>query len=262
MVERAPVGDIDLYYQDTGDGPPVVFLHGAGGNHLVWWQQVAAFAAGYRCIVPDQRMYGFSADAPDGPGVDAFVDDLAALLDHLGVERAALVAQSMGGWTAAGFAAEYPDRVAALVLADTPAGIVDIDGGEGDEDGEDDDELDISLAYSDALADELQFLYQSISGLNVHAPDGVVADLAELHVDPAPIVEAELPVLVLVGEDDALTPVPLVRSVHERLDGSTFVTVPGAGHSVYFERPAAFNALVAEFLDEHGYAPAGPATVG
>lgn len=251
MVERAPVGDIDLYYQDVGAGPPVVFLHGAGGNHLVWWQQVAAFADAHRCIVPDQRMYGFSADAPDGPGVDAFVDDLAALLDHLGIERAALVAQSMGGWTAAGFAAEFPDRVAALVLADTPAGIVDIDP---DAERDDDADLDISLAYSDALADELQFLYRSISGLNVHTPDGVIADLADRHVDPAPIVAADLPVLVLAGEDDALTPVPLVRAVHERLEGSTFVTVPDAGHSVYFERPAEFNALVAEFLDEHGYA--------
>lgn len=245
MVECAPVGGIDLYYQDVGEGPPVVFLHGAGGNHLVWWQQVPAFADDYRCIVPDQRMYGLSADAPDGPGVEAFVDDLAALLDHLGVERAALVAQSMGGWTAAGFAAEHPDRVAALVLADTPAGIVDIDPGDG--------EVDVSRAYADALADELQFLYRSISGLNVHTPEGVVADLAAFDVDPGRLVEADLPVLVLAGEDDVLTPVPLVREVHERLDGSTFVTVPGAGHSVYFERPEEFNDLVAAFLDEHGY---------
>lgn len=253
MVERAPVGDVDLYYQDVGEGPPVVFLHGAGGNHLSWWRQVAAFADSHRCLVPDQRMYGFSADAPDGPGVEAFADDLAALLDHLGLSRVALVAQSMGGWTAAGFTAEQPDRVAALVLADTPAGIVDIDPAETEDGDSEEGELDLSLAYSDALADELQFLYQSISDLNVHAPEGVVADLATLRVDPAPIVASDVPVLVLAGEDDALTPVPLVREVHERLDGSTFVTVPDAGHSVYFERPEAFNALVAEFLADHGH---------
>jgi len=256
MGERASVNGIDLHYQDVGEGPPVVFLHGAGGNHLSWWQQVPAFRGSHRCLVPDQRGFGFSADVPDGPGVDAFVDDLADLLDHLGIERAALVAQSMGGWTAAGFTARHPDRVAALVLADSPAGIVDMRSDEdtADDGGEDgDDDLDLTLAYSDALAADKQFLYQSISDLNVHTDD-VVDDLAEFRVDPAPIVESDVPVLVLAGEDDALTPVPLIEAVHERLDGSEFVTVPDSGHSIYFERPAAFNRLVDEFLREHGHA--------
>jgi 3-oxoadipate enol-lactonase len=257
MVERARINGIDLHYQDVGEGPPVVFLHGAGGNHVSWWQQTAHFADDHRCLVPDQRMYGFSADESDGPGVEAFVDDLGALLDHCGVERAALVAQSMGGWTAAGFASEHPDRVAALVLADTPAGIVDIDPDateDADDPEADDEALDLTLAYSDALAPEKQFLYQSISGLNRHTPEGVVADLATLDVDPDPIVENDLPVLVLAGEDDALTPVPLVEAVHERLPGSEFVTVPDSGHSIYFERPGEFNRLVGEFLREAGHA--------
>lgn len=263
MVEHARVDGIDLHYQDVGTGAAVVFLHGAGGNHMSWWQQTAHFSGEYRCVVPDQRMYGFSADEPDGPGVEAFVDDLAGLLDHLGIERTALVAQSMGGWTAAGFASQYPDRVSALVLADTPAGIADIDpaatdgtreGADADaaDDADaDDEELDLSLAYSDALAPEKQFLYESIAGLNRHTPEGVIADLAGLTVDTEPIVRGDVPVLVLAGEDDALTPVPLVETVHERLPGSEFVTVPDAGHSVYFERPDEFNRIVGEFLGTH-----------
>lgn len=251
MVKSVGVNGIELYYEDVGEGPPVVFLHGAGGNHLVWWQQLAAFSDGYRCIAPDQRMFGFSEDVPDGPGVEGFVDDLVGLLDRLEIEDVALVSQSMGGWTAAGFASEHPERVAAMVLADTPAGIVDIDPEAST--GNDDEDLDLSLAYTETLNEAMQFLYESISGLNRHAPDDVVVQLAELMVDPTPIVDGVDPVMVIAGEEDALTPVPLVRAVHERLPGSSFVTVPRAGHSVYFERPKEFNRLLRTFLADAGY---------
>jgi 3-oxoadipate enol-lactonase len=87
-----------LYYEDTGGASPaVLFLHGAGGNHLSWWQQVPAFAEEYRCVTVDQRGFGRSPDLPGGPGVEALAGDALALLDHLGLARAAVVAQSMGG---------------------------------------------------------------------------------------------------------------------------------------------------------------------
>src|SRR5262245_54827249 len=107
-------------YEDTGgSGPAVLFLHGAGGNHLSWWQQVPAFADEYWCVTVDQRGFGQSPDVPGGPGPGALATDALALLDHLGIERAALVAQSMGGWAAAGAAVQAPDRVWAVVMANT-----------------------------------------------------------------------------------------------------------------------------------------------
>src|SRR3990172_6186112 len=63
-----PVNGIRLYYQSYGTGPALVFAHGAGGNHLSWWQQVPFFAARYRCVVFDQRAFGRSADAAGGAG--------------------------------------------------------------------------------------------------------------------------------------------------------------------------------------------------
>ena len=109
-----------LYYEDTGgNGPTVLFLHGAGGNHLSWWQQVPVFAEEYRCVTVDQRGFGQSPDVAGGPGPAALATDAIALLDHLGIARAALVAQSMGGWAAVGAAVQAPERFWAIALANT-----------------------------------------------------------------------------------------------------------------------------------------------
>src|SRR2546426_7817142 len=109
-----------LYYEDTGgNAPTLLFLHGAGGNHLSWWQQVPVFAEEYRCVTVDQRGFGQSPDVPGGPGPAALATDAIALLDHLQIVKAALVAQSMGGWAAVGAAVGAPERCWAIVLANT-----------------------------------------------------------------------------------------------------------------------------------------------
>ena len=109
---------IDCYYEDHGEGPPVVFLHGAGGNHMSWWQQIPVFSDRYRCITIDHRGFARSTD-PRGEGSSRFTDDLEALLASLEIERAALVAQSMGGRTASAFMLRHPAQVSALVMCDT-----------------------------------------------------------------------------------------------------------------------------------------------
>ncbi|HKS92033.1 MAG TPA: alpha/beta hydrolase, partial [Tepidiformaceae bacterium] len=93
----------NLYYESHGDGPAIVFAHGAGGNHLSWWQQVPYFRERYRCITFDHRGFGRSVDPGTTPAQRAFPEDLRGLLDGLGIERAFLVAQSMGGSTCLGF---------------------------------------------------------------------------------------------------------------------------------------------------------------
>src|SRR5262245_24114665 len=109
-----------LYYEDSGGaGCAVLFLHGAGGNHLSWWQQVPVFAEDYRCVTVDQRGFGQSLDRAGGPGPAALAPDALALLDHLGIARAAVVAQSMGGWAAVGAAIQAPARFWAVVMANT-----------------------------------------------------------------------------------------------------------------------------------------------
>src|SRR5208282_3636413 len=119
---RLEIGNFSLYYERVGGGAPIVFLHGLGGNHLSWWQQVPYFMRSFECVTVDQRGFGLSPD-PDGLFNRAHASDLGALLDHLKINKAVLVGQSMGGWTIVGYALEHPERVAAMVMADTPGGI-------------------------------------------------------------------------------------------------------------------------------------------
>ena len=112
-----------LYFECVGDGDPLVLCHGAGGNHAIWWQQVPVFADRHAVITWDHRGFGRSSDRARESGPTVAVQDLGAILDHLGIERMDLVGQSMGGWTALGFALARPERVRSLVLADTLGGI-------------------------------------------------------------------------------------------------------------------------------------------
>jgi len=247
MLDHALVDGIDLHYRTAGEGPPLVFLHGFSGNHLSWWQQLPAFAGEYRCLAPDQRRFGLTADEEDGPGAAAFVDDLVALLDHLGHDRVALVGHSMSGWPAASFATQSPDRVAALVLSGSPGGLVSPERHETLR-----EEATGTLPDVDPLTPELEFLSDAITELNRHAPAAfkdVHPVLERLPTDADTIVEAGIPTFLIAGEADPFMPPAAVEAVSERLDGAEFAIVEGAGHSANFERPDRFNRHVGSFLD-------------
>ena len=251
----ARINGIALYYEIHGEGPAVVLAHGAGGNHLSWWQQVPYLSQYFRCVTFDHRGFGASRDLPDGPGADAFIEDLRQLLEHLGIERTALVAQSMGGWTSLGFASKYPDRVTALALCDTTAGI-------------DNPEIACEMkslqatmprqltvvlqrAYSTQFPQREParcFLYQQISGLNVHVPADLLTKLTAMRHRVEPLIERRVPTTLLVGEDDVLTPAKTMELMARQIPHARFVKVPAAGHSVYFERPNEFNRIMLEFL--------------
>jgi len=112
-----------LYYEVTGAGPAIVFTHGLGGNHLSWWQQVPHFAHRHTCVTFAHRGFAPSSDIPGGPDPADYAGDLAALIDHLALDRIFLVAQSMGGWACLEYALVNPERVRALVLASTAGAI-------------------------------------------------------------------------------------------------------------------------------------------
>ena len=247
MLERVSVDGVDLFCTVRGEGPPLAFLHGFSGNHLSWWQQVPAFEGSYRCLAPDQRGFGLSADAPDGPGASAFVDDLAAVLGALDAGRVALVGHSMSGWTAAAFAARHPDRVAALVLSGTPAGLLSRERHEEllEQAGTD------GFPEPDPLDPERAFLSESITELNRHAPpsfDEVRPIVERFETDPDRL--AGVPTLAVAGEFDPFMPPAALEALADRLGDVTVATVEGAAHSANFERPEAFNDAVGAFLEE------------
>lgn len=236
-------GDFDLYYEDVGEGPPVVFCHGFSDTHLSWFRNLANLSEDYRCIAPDQRSFGRSVD-PTDRGVAALADDLVALLDHLDLEEAALVGHSMGGWPVASAASQHPDRVAGLVLSATPGGLIEPDRHR---------ELMAAGSVSELaevpLPPDLQFLAGALDATNTDSPEeweDTRAILDEFPLDPD-TVAAEVPTSLVAGEADEFMPAIAVQAVADTLNADSTI-VEGAAHSVFFEQPAAFNSHVRAFL--------------
>lgn len=250
----ARVNGIDLYYESHGEGPAVVFLHGRGGNHLAWYQQVAAFRDRYRCIAIDHREFGLSREAPDGPGRSAFVEDLRQLLEQLGVQRACLVGQSMGGFTALGYATQFPERVSGIVLSDTSGGVRDeriLAAFRRSLPALPPDVAIRALSEGFRKRDPVQsFLYAEIGRLAPPVRESLEGLLTSEDGPSAQELRGfSVPTLVLVGEDDIVVPPDIARIVAECIPGARLAIVPGAGHSVYFEKPAEFNQHLGEFLE-------------
>lgn len=247
----------DIYYEETGGGPPIIFAHGAGGNHLSWWQQIPLFAKSYRCVAFDHRGWGRSVPT-GGPGPAAFVDDLLALMDELRIERAALVAQSMGGWSCLGAALKAPERVAALVMADTLGGLLtesmrepyEVARAAVREQGLE------SLAYDRGLRERdpaLAFLYEEIMALNPPRDPAMLNTLREQTPDPDAVAALTMPILWVVGGNDPIMPPSCMRLAAELVPGSQYYEIPATGHSVYFERATEFNGQLNRFLVDSGW---------
>jgi 3-oxoadipate enol-lactonase len=250
------IDGFQLYYEVHGQGDPLVFAHGVGGNHAHWFNQVALFADRYQVIVFDHRGFGNSRD-PGGPGRSRFVEDLRALLDHLGLDRVTLVAQSMGGGTCVGFTAAYPERVKALVLADTVIGFKLPEGLAAEvavqrKAGESLSQLERVLSKRTREENKpVALAYLQMSSFNLvnrHTAGGSFGD----GMTPEALVATGIPVLFLVGSEDVLAPPPIVRQLQALVPGSTYVEIDGPGHSVYFEAPDAFNDAVQTWLDAAG----------
>jgi 3-oxoadipate enol-lactonase len=247
-----------FYYEDTGGhGPTVLFLHGAGGNHLSWWQQVPVFAEEYRCVTVDQRGFGQSPDVAGGPGPAALATDAIALLDHLGIGQAALVAQSMGGWAAVGAAVGAPARFWAVVMANTVGNLTNPEIAALRQQLAAASPPRPAVLWHAALGETFRkeqpvrsFLYAQIAGTNAPLPAEFRDQLGRLTTPVERYAATRVPTLFLTSDEDGLIWPELSEKVHQHVAGSRFVRVPAAGHSTYFERPEVFNREVGAFLEE------------
>ena len=248
----ALINDTQMFYESHGAGPAIVFAHGRGGNHLSWWRQVAAFQEGYRCVTFDQRGWGLTEGPAGAPNPATVSADLLALLDYLEIDRAVLVAQSMGGISSLRVALHHPDRVAGLLLADTTGGIGDASVVSLLADVHPPEDP-LRRALSDGfIADhpDLMFLFGSIGRINQPMPLSVVSDMFRNPEGPqaSDLAAMTVPTLLVVGEEDAIFPVHVIEAAHRLIPGSRLAVVPGAAHSTHFEQADAFNQLLREFI--------------
>ena len=251
---RVASGDEEIYFEVAGDGDEVVVLgHGLGGNHAVWFQQVPVLGERYRVVTWDQRGFGMSSNRAGASGPPAAVNDLRAVLDHLSIERAHLVGQSMGGWAVVGFALRSPERVRSIVLADTIAGIgneaigaaMRTPSGRVVEPGV----VGAHRAVGPSFDRTPAFLYQQLGGFRTDLDEAdMIGKLFSTHHAADDVSRLAVPVLCIVGSEDDLMPPAAIREVAAVFRDARVVEIAGAGHSPYFERPDEWNAAVLDFL--------------
>ncbi|MBC7895794.1 MAG: alpha/beta fold hydrolase [Cytophagaceae bacterium] len=247
-------------YDDVGSGDPIVFLHGFPHRRTLWAPQLGAIMVRARCIAPDLR--GFGETPPAGPySMDRYADDVAELLDHLRVERAVVCGLSMGGYVAFSLWRLHPDRVRGLVLMDTKA---TADTAEGLQKRKDMIALTQergSSAVADAMIsgmvgkstrERCPEIVDAMHSMLESAPvEGIVGALEALmkRVDSTPtLATITVPTMIVVGEEDALTPVKDSEALHAGIAESRLEIIAHAGHVSNFERSAAVNHVLSEFL--------------
>ncbi len=259
------VNGTTISYNDSrGSGTPALFFNAFPLNSQMWEPQLEALGDRFRLITLDLSGFGAS-DAPDDPSVysmDVFADQGKAILDELGIDKAVIAGLSMGGYATFAFLRKYPDTVIGLILADTRA---DADAPENIEKRTGQQAL-IREQGPSALTDGLlgallgqptrdkkPDVVENVRGLMDNPAAGYIGALEAMkgRVDSTgDLAGVSVPTLVIVGENDTLTPPDLSRKIHEHIGGSRLIVIPEAGHLSNLEAPEAFNGAVAEFLGD------------
>ncbi|HZQ26787.1 MAG TPA: alpha/beta fold hydrolase [Acidimicrobiales bacterium] len=253
------VRGIRLNVVTAGEGRPLLFLHGSGGDVTNWDAQLSHFAATNRVIAVDERGFGRSDRTLGDITLADYAGDVAALMAKLDVWDAVVVGLSLGGMIAQELALQMPERIAGLVLADTAGGL--------------DDEMREMLASAGrfALEEGMEPMAEAFRGA-LFAPATIegnqecidtfiaqfstgdplqhyLANKAVRELDTLSRIKAiDVPVLVICGEHDQICPPHLSRQIHEAIPGSELVLVPDAAHITNMEQPERFNAELERFL--------------
>jgi len=266
---------IEVYFEEQGEGEPLLLIMGLAGDSVAWLFQREAFAAKYRTIVFDNRGVGRTSK-PDGPyTIAAMADDAVGVLDALDIPRAHVVGVSMGGMIAQELALRHPHRVRGLVLGCTYAKPDDgvtatfddslaFFGGTKGANGE----IQVDLSNLDPMAfigrllpltftpqfimTELPKLMQVFSGVMTHGFDlrAIMAQVAATqgHDTVDRLGQISAPTLVLTGDSDMLIPPANSDVLAASIPGARLQKIAGGSHGFNFETPDAFNAAVLEFL--------------
>ncbi|MHB8872339.1 MAG: alpha/beta fold hydrolase [Myxococcaceae bacterium] len=249
---------VTLFYQDEGQGQPVLLLHGFPLSSDSFWPQLDSPPAGVRLIVPDHRGFGRSGPGEGPAEMGKLASDALSILEALKIPQAVVGGVSMGGYVALALTRLDPSKVKALVLIDTQATA--------------DDEAGKARREETARAVEsrgVEVLVESMMP-KLLAPDAPAALKARvealIRANSAKGMAAALrgmalrqdckdilarfagPTLVVVGDKDAITPPEKAKELASLVEGARLVQLPGAGHLSNLEAPAAFNRALEDFL--------------
>ena len=263
MLIQKRVGDRTFNISVEGNGDPIVFVHGFPLDHSMWADQIDAFRSSYCVISPDLRGFGSSDGGDEIVRMKDFASDLQALLEVLDVRAPVhLCGLSMGGYIAFQFAKYFGERLKSLILCDTKAAA---DSAEAKQTRYDTAER-VLKDGSDFLAEAMpQKLFspktfQSFPNI-VRSTQNVIRrtdprsiaaasrGMAERPDMTSELSHLSVPTLVIVGEDDAITPVNQMDDMASRIPSAKFVKVANAGHMAPLENPEVVNQAISKFLN-------------
>ena len=256
------VNDIDLAYDDCGQGPAVLLIHGFPLNRRMWQPQLPALAgAGYRVIAPDLRGFGESEAPSAGYSIDLFADDLIALLDALQIERAVVGGMSMGGYILMNLLERYPQRLRAACFIATKSSADDQAGrarrsalaAEAERLGANPiikifAEL---LFATDTMLSRPELIARVTSWMRDTHPSGLAGGLLAMRdrKDYTALLPGfRQPSLVVAGAEDRAASPDALQRLTAGLPRCRSRIIGQAGHMVNMERPEEFNASLLEFL--------------
>jgi pimeloyl-ACP methyl ester carboxylesterase len=260
---------VKLYYEEAGSGEPLVFVHEFAGDHRSWEPQMRYFSRRYRCVSYNARGYPPS-DVPGDAGrysQDRARDDIAAVLDHLGLACAHIVGLSMGGFATLHFGLHYPDRARSLVVAGCGYG-AEKDARERFREETEATARFIEGASGEAFADRygigptrVQFENKDPRGwrefrdmLAEHSMQGAALTMRGVQKERPSLFDLEdrlrglqVPTLVMTGDEDEPCLLPNIY-LKRTIPAAALVVLPNSGHTINIEEPDRFNAEVAAFL--------------
>lgn len=260
-MTQVRINDIQMAYTDAGIGRPVVLIHGYPFNRSLWTEQIEALSSSYRVIAPDLRGFG-ETDSSDGPAtMNRMAEDVAQLMDHLDIPQAVIGGLSMGGYVALAFCKQFASRVRALILADTRAQ-ADTEEAKQTRAQQAEKALSEGMAgIADAMLPKLLTpetvskrpdIVKRVRDMMLKTtPEGAAAALhgmAAREDQTSFLSQISSPTLILVGAEDAITPVADSEKMHASIAGSRLVVLENAGHVSNLERTPQFNEALLDFL--------------
>ena len=261
---RLDLADRTLAWLDEGRGSPIVFLHAFPLNATMWRPQIEHLPAGWRGVAPDVRgfQHAWREGAAPARHVRDHAQDVVALIDHLAVAPAVIVGLSMGGYIAFECWRQRPDAIAGLVLVDTRAEPDTDEARAKRRQMQDLVRTEGTSAVADVMLPSLLGpttqttdphraveVRRLIEANRVDAISDALESLASRPDSRPTLAGISCPTLVVVGDEDALTPLPMAQTMASGIPGATLVVLPRAGHLSSVEQPAAFDAALHGWLD-------------
>jgi pimeloyl-ACP methyl ester carboxylesterase len=237
----APVNDIEMYYAVYGEGEPVLLIHGGLGHADVWGFQVPALAENHKVIVADSRGHGRSTRSEQPFGYELMADDYLALLDHLGIDKTALVGWSDGGIIGLDIAIHHPERLSGLYAFAAnyvPEGVKETVGNDPTFGG-----------YIERASGDYARLSPTPGEF-----DAFVEQISQMWASQPQYTEDQLraiPVRTVIfsGEHDEAIKLEHTEDMAELIPNARLEIMKDASHFAMWQQPEAFNASVQNFLD-------------